>query len=211
MTLIISINLLMQSALLSIFAAMSPGPNIIMILGSTIKYGKSYGLKMAFGVVFAVFFWLVVTSYFITDIINGNSSAKTVFMIFSAGFLYYMSYIIIKNKNTNDKIKKTKKVSFFYGFIGTILNPEVPIFYATIMSPILQNEFNSNASTMFYIGLFTAIEISWFTISVLCASKIRNFIESKSKIILQIFALLLCFFASTIIYNLFANWIITAQ
>lgn len=202
MTLIISVNLLMQSALLSIFAAMSPGPNIIMILGSTIKHGKNYGLKMAFGVVLAVFFWLVATSYFITDIINKNSSLKLAFMLFSAAFLYYMSYIIIRNKSTHDKAQKTKKVSFFYGFIGTFLNPEVPIFYATIMSPILQSEFNSDVSTMFYIALFTIIEISWFVIAVFCASKIRNFIESKSKIILQIFAILLCLFASTIIYNL---------
>ena len=44
---------------LSFMAAISPGPNIVLVIQNSLVFGRRYGIMTALGVIVGVFFWLI--------------------------------------------------------------------------------------------------------------------------------------------------------
>ncbi len=131
-----------------------------------------------------------------------NSTVTTLMSLFGSLFMFYLSYLIYKNRNNPIKIKSQTKFSIFKnwlkGYSLTLLNPYTVIFWLSVSSYIATKELQP-IYTIF--GLFSAIVI-WITIMPLIIYKTRHiFSQNIITAFSTISAFILSFFAFGMLWS----------
>ena len=138
------LELYLQDFLLLAFAhflaLISPGVDFFIIINSSLKYGKKFGIITAFGIAIANLIYILLALYGIT-IIKENIYIFNTLKILGSLYLFYISYHLIQSKKRNLFSKQIKHSNdnkslecFIKGFISAILNPKNFIFYFTMFS-----------------------------------------------------------------------------
>lgn len=165
-------------------AAISPGPNIILTIQNTAIYGKKTGFMTAAGILIGVILWFFVLVLGLNFIFQ-NQTLLLYFHIFAFCYLLFIAYSIAKiSINEKTTQENNKKNFFLQSFIMTILNSEIAIFYASILSGIFSKIHNITFQTMaVYILGFICVETIVFLTTVFAISSVRKFILRYLKII----------------------------
>jgi threonine/homoserine/homoserine lactone efflux protein len=169
--------------LLAFMAAISPGPNIVLVIQNSLVYGRKNALMTAFGVLCGVLFWLLFLMLGFVYIVK-KPLVLFFFHCFAAVFLLYIAYLISKIKlDKNLSTKKGEGKFFAESLVVTLLNPEIAIFYGSILSSIVTSDAPANFSLMAtYLFGFMAIEATVFLSTAYFVSYISKFVFSYLKI-----------------------------
>lgn len=191
---------------LSFMAAISPGPNIVLVIQNSLVFGRRYGIMTALGVIVGVFFWLISLTLGFTYLLK-NPKILSAFHIFASIYLLYIAYLILKMEIKNNESQMHKDSKFFAeSLITTLLNPEIAIFYGSILAGISSSEPNMNFRLMsFYLLSFMAIEASVFLSAAYFVSHINKFVRSYLKQIKLCAATAIIYFSISIMIKIFAN------
>ena len=178
-------------------AAISPGPNIIITTQNSAIYGRKAGLITAFGVLTGVAFWFVLLIFGL-ELIFSSKKLLFFFHIFTFLYLLFIAYLISKTTiNENTKNEGNKKF-FFESFFMTLLNPEIAIFYASILSGIF-TQIEVTKSVMFlYVFSFMIVESIVFITAALAVSSVQKFMLKYLQVIKLISCIGILYYAFTI-------------
>jgi threonine/homoserine/homoserine lactone efflux protein len=188
-------------------AAISPGPNIVLVTSNSLAYGKRVGLMSTSGVLVGVAIWLLSLLVGFTYLFN-NPKVITIFHCFASVYLLYIAYHIYKLKvPLNEEIQVKSQGKFFLeSFISTILNPEIAIFYGSILTGILAHyQQGQNSLMILYLLSFMLVETIVFIIAVLATSLVRHFILSYLKIIKLIACSAMIYYSILIMQKIYEN------
>ncbi len=175
----------LSNILFALLAAISPGPNIVLVTSNSIAYGKKLGFMSAFGVLTGVAIWLVFLLIGFTYLLD-NPRIIIIFNCFASLYLLYITYHIFSLKILASEVSHNNSHGKFFveSFISTILNPEIAIFYGSILSGILAHYPHKHLPMMvLYLVSFMCVESAVFLSAVIGSSAIRRFIFSYFKII----------------------------
>jgi L-lysine exporter family protein LysE/ArgO len=198
------IDSFLQGFLLGLGAAVPIGPINILIMNQALK---NYKNSVAIGLgamsadityVLVIFFGLLT---FVTDKFFMQSLG-----ILGTVFLFVMTYVIFKNRNSKlsikeKSIKATKTYKFYLsGFLLTMLNPYTIGFWLSVSSYSLNKNLNH---IMTFVGLVSAI-LLWITLMPFFVHKSRHKISPKVAYYINLSSavVLLCFGIS-LIYSTF--------
>lgn len=167
----------MELALLFVLgftAALIPGPDILYVLRNTLALGFKQGVISLLGIfsgwlIFLGLIYLGFTSYF-------NSPFIQVILSSIGGiYLIYLAYLLFKKGKNHINFSQSQQKSFslyLKGLLINLSNPKAILFFATIISPFIQNNLEVS-----FIVLLSALSLAFFSV-ILVGTFFRRFITN---------------------------------
>jgi RhtB (resistance to homoserine/threonine) family protein len=158
-------------ALISLIAAISPGPDFIVVFRNSLVYSRKHGFLTALGVAAAIIIHLTYILVGIGVLIAESPLLYAVLKYSGIAYLFYIGLkaIISSYKQSSsvvvDYAKTTNQIvasaAFMQGFWTNLLNPKAAIFLISLFSQFI------NANTLFttrmeYGAITWSITLGWF-------------------------------------------------
>ena len=132
--------LLAYSAFL--LAIVSPGPNFLAVIGTSMSAGRSSGMALAMGVATGSFTWAVLTVSGLSAVLAAYASALLAIKIFGGLYLLWLAYKSFKSAASNHDIDVKefaggRHTPFGYlkrGYIIQMTNPKAALAWIAIIS-----------------------------------------------------------------------------
>lgn len=162
---------LLAVALVSLLAAISPGPDFFIVLRNSLCYSRKEGLLTALGVSLALIVHLAYTMVGLGVLIAETPILYNILKYAGAGYLFYigLSGLLSSFKKAPSlDVKYAKSINqiepfkaFKQGFLTNLLNPKAAIFFISLFSQFI------DASTPVSLKLAYAltnwsITLGWF-------------------------------------------------
>lgn len=154
---------------ISIFMAISPGPDFFMVSRNSIMYNRTAGIYSAIGVSLAIWIHVAYSIAGLAILISKSIFLFSIIKYIGAAYLIFIGFKTIFSKRNikQDNIKKetiekvSKFESFKTGFISNALNPKTTIFFLSIFTQIV----NTNTSLVvqiIYGAIISLMHFIWF-------------------------------------------------
>lgn len=170
--------------LICLIGAISPGPSMALVINNSIFKNKYNGILTAIGHGLGISIYAIFAVIGIGLVIKTNIFIYNTLKVLSIFFLLFMGFKSIKSKNkfefNKDKFKKNS-ISFFEGFLISILNPKILIWFLAIYSQFMSpgNNLILNISLILIAG---TVDTLWyvFLVNIVTRKNILNLIKQKS-------------------------------
>lgn len=182
----IPLNELLIFILAALLLVITPGPNMMYLISRSITQGKKAGIISLSGIVFGFLFHIVLVSFGITAVLFAVPLAYDILKISGICYLLYLAFQAVRpngrnifQANENLIIDKPKKL-FSIGFLTSVLNPKIAVFYLSFFPQFIKPEYGSIMTQSLELGI-TQVLVS-FTVNfiiVLTAAKIASFFAKK--------------------------------
>lgn len=170
-----------------ILAVMMPGPDMFLVISSSIKEGKRYALACAYGIVAGTLVWLIV-GFFLIGILSKTSFFDWVKLVGGSYLLYmtckmFPSLFLPTPSLQEYKSEGSAKKGFLYGVLTNLSNPKPPIFVSVILSALPAHTPLESNLVLFLIMLI--IPTLWFSfvVQVFSIKRFFHLFLKYSKII----------------------------
>ena len=157
-------------AFLNLLAAMSPGPDFVMVVRNSLCYSRRSGIFTSLGISLALGIHLFYCAAGVGFLISKSILLFSIIKFLGAGYLIYMGIGSIFTKGSKIDVNAerstadlTRLQAFRMGFLTNVLNPKATLFFLSLFTLVI------GSSTPVYIVLtISAIIIvtafTWFSI-----------------------------------------------
>lgn len=168
----------------------SPGPEMIFVITSTINDGKRHGLLAALGAATGSTVHVLMVAFGLAVILSTSLIVFTIIKIVGAIYLGYLGIkaIILKSETivTNTKVVSTEKY-YQKGILVGILNPKSVIFFLAFLPQFVNPNIGSYSFQIISLGLFTVLAgVLVELLVILLVNRIAEVISKKQKIMMLI-------------------------
>lgn len=173
-------------ALAALVLVLTPGPNMIYLISRSITQGRMAGIISLSGVIVGFLFHMTTASLGLTAIFLAIPYAYTVVKFCGAAYLLYLAWQALKPgarspfEMQKDLQHDSSRKLFQMGWLTSILNPKIAMFYMAILPQFIHPEQGSSLMQSLLLGL-TQIGVSAsvnFTIVVM-AGTIAAFLATR--------------------------------
>jgi threonine/homoserine/homoserine lactone efflux protein len=196
------IELLISGILLGIYAGLSPGPMLILVVSQTMKHDFKEGLKVAFTPLISDI-PIIIMSLIIITFLEGYKTILGIIFILGGLYLIYLAYESFKIRHLNIDVEIDEPKSLRKGVTLNLLNPSPYIFWITIGSPIIIPAYSINPilSLQFIISFYVFLVGSKISVAYI-TGKSREFITGKNYLhIMYILGIFISMFAIFYLYH----------
>ena len=181
-------------------AAITPGPNNIILSTNAVNYGFKETIPLMMGVFFGFLSVLTLCLLGIGELYKSFPAIAMIVKIVAACFLVYLSFRIFTSSSFSDE-KNSKKFSFKDIYFFQIINPKAVTVSMSSSAIFIQNKFSYQIE---FILIFLCFVISTSTSAIAWAAighSFRKYLNDKKKIVIfnRIMAILLLMSISFII------------
>jgi threonine/homoserine/homoserine lactone efflux protein len=191
-------NLIIPSLPLLYFlsiAAITPGPNNVMLTASGINFGYKRTIPHMFGILCGFNVLIILGTLGVGSLYESLPQIEIILKILGSLYLIYLSYKIFNTGRVglNEKTKESERpMTFFEAFLFQFVNPKGVIF-AMAAASVLPTEF-SLLESIIMVSICSAISSTistnvWAVFGTLIAELFRD--QRKRQIVNAILALLL--------------------
>lgn len=154
--------------MISVLAAMSPGPDFIVVAKNSLLGSKRVGIYTAFGVSSGILLHVTYSLFGIGLIISQSILIFALIKYLGALYLFYLGYQLLKTESSQGTKFGDEKIatitfykSFKEGFLTNALNPKVTLFFLSIFTQTVDP--NTPFSIQIMLGLEVALIVGiWF-------------------------------------------------
>lgn len=166
-----TLSSLLAVAIVSLLAAISPGPDFFIVMRNSLSYSRKSGLLTSLGVSLALIIHLSYTLVGIGVLIAESPFFYTLLKYLGVGYLFYLglsglissfkkspSLDFASSKSLNQISSRT---ALMQGFLTNLLNPKCAIFFISLFSQFI----DSNTPILVrveYAFINWSITLSWF-------------------------------------------------
>ena len=181
-------------------AAITPGPNNIILSTNAVNYGFKETIPLMMGVFFGFLSVLTLCLLGIGELYKSFPAVAIIVKIVATCFLVYLSFRIFTSSSFSDE-KNSKKFSFKDIYFFQIINPKAVTVSMSSSAIFIQNKFSYQIE---FILIFLCFVISTSTSAIAWAAighSFRKYLNDKKKIVIfnRIMAVLLLMSISFII------------
>lgn len=186
--------------LIAFIGAITPGPDILLILQTTLRFGIKKALITLFGIASGWIFYLAILYFGFAHFFTSNF-AQIILSIFGIVYLLYLSFLLYKNKGNDLDFKNSKVVGGYKrGLLINLSNPKAILFFCVIVTPYMDKNMLFNL-TFLFLGLSSA-----FLSVIFIAAYFRRFITNKLfNMIDKICAFIFLIFVAILAIRLFVD------
>ena len=165
---------------LGLYAGISPGPLLALVISQTLKHGPKEGVKVALAPIITDFPILLVSTYLLIRL-SDTKWILGVVSIFGALFLVYLAYGSIKTRGVEVNMDEEVPYSFIKGAIVNALSPNPYVFWITIGAPIIIKGFaESYIAPWVFVGSFLGCLVGSKCLLAVIAGKSRHFLTGRA-------------------------------
>lgn len=190
------INLLLAGITLGLYAGLSPGPLLVLVISQTLKHGYKEGVRVAFAPIISDIPIIIISLLFLS-IISGYTSILGIISIIGSLYLGYLAYESFKTRGLTGDITLERPKSLRKGVTLNLLNPAPYLFWITIGGPIIIPAYTENALSplWFILGFYVFLVGSKIALAY-ATGRSRDFLTGKTYIyIMRILGVILVVFA----------------
>jgi RhtB (resistance to homoserine/threonine) family protein len=198
-------------ALISLLAAISPGPDFAIVTKNCLTGSFRAGFLTALGVAAAILVHVTYCLFGIAIIIKESTLLFHILKYIGAAYLFYLGIVLLKERISPEgspeiastQIKKKNK-PFLSGFLCNLLNPKATLFVLSLFTQFIEPSMNFISKALMG-SIFAVIVFVWFVLlSFLITHRLlqKHFkrfqliITKAMGIILCILAVYVAFFSS---------------
>ena len=180
----------LQLSVVCLLGAISPGPSLVLVTTNTITKGRMYGVVTSLGHGVGITLWAFFTAIGVAKLI-----VETEFLLISVQFLgsFFLLYLGIRTIYAKDNFNlETLNGSFnrswtifsaaSEGFIISLVNPKIALFFIAIFSHFVQS--NADWLTIGMMGIMAGfIDAVWYLAIAITITKsgIIPFLKLREK------------------------------
>lgn len=177
---------------ISLMIIIIPGPDFFIVLNNTLKGNAKNGIMAGLGISSAHVFYSALAAFGLIFILTTSYYVFTVIKILGSIYIAYLGIKTILNAkksfniNTDKDINTDMKLRLSYkqGFISTIFNPKVILFYVSILPQFITKE-DGSMQILVLSSLFILTVFIWFFLCSFLFNYIRqifNNVKIKSML-----------------------------
>ena len=163
-------------------AAITPGPNNIILSTNAVNYGFKETIPLILGVFFGFLSVLSICLLGIGEVYESFPNFKTFIKIIATIFLTYLAYKIFNSNEFSDNSNK-KRFTFRDIYFFQLINPKAVSVSMSSSAIFIQNQFSYLEE---FVLIFICFTISTFTSAIVWAAighSFRKYLNDKRKII----------------------------
>ncbi len=120
----------------------SPGPNVLAVMGTSMSVGRRSGMALGSGVAFGSLSWALLTAFGLSAVLVTYASAMTVIKIAGGAYLLWLAYKSFRSAAADQEVTATTlaggmRTPFGYfrrGYIIQMTNPKAALSWVAIIS-----------------------------------------------------------------------------
>jgi amino acid exporter len=151
-----------------LLSIMSPGPNVLAILGTSMSVGRSSGVTLALGVATGSFCWAILTFSGLSALLASYAAALTIIKIAGGLYLLWLAYRAFRSAASAHDIEAIVVAGsshslaryFSHGLAVQMTNPKAALAWIAIISLGLQ------ADSPTWVGLSIVIGTSLLSLLI---------------------------------------------
>lgn len=174
-------SLFISFLIVSVGIIIVPGPNVLVIISTSLKYGRSRGLQTVAGTSLAMLVQLIVAGVATTWFIQSLSEGFFILKWLGVAYLLYLGLLHIKYAvlNQESEIKLSAAATFSRGFFVSLTNPKTILFFSAFLPQFISSEGD-------YLQQINLLSLTFLLIAVildsgyaLLSSKFKSLIEQR--------------------------------
>ncbi|HWM05035.1 MAG TPA: LysE family translocator [Actinophytocola sp.] len=182
-----SVTQLLALAGVILLAAMSPGPDFVIVTRSAMLAGRRAGMACAAGIAAGVFGWAIVTALGIAGLLAASAVAFTVVKLAGAAYLVLLGVraLLAARRGGYDTPETAggrpppgALAAFRQGVVTNLLNPKVAVFFTALLPQFLPVS-ASAADHLLLAGVAAAVSLAWFVVLTNVVSALRRFLTAE--------------------------------
>lgn len=200
-------NSILEFLVASILLTVSPGPDIIYVLITSISKGFKSGFLLSCGLVSGIIIHTSLVAFGISAIIKASENLYLAIKAIGALYLFYLAYKVLKSPADIDfsgsTTKEKKGNLFVQGFIMNVLNPKVTLFFLAFFPTFLWDLEHDKISQFYTLGIVFMLQalVIFGLVAVLC-QRVYKLLKTEPKSALVLKYLQLTVFISIAVYIL---------
>ena len=144
----------------TLLALMSPGPNVLAVIGTSMSEGRRHGAALGAGVAFGSFLWALIAVLGLTALLTAYAGVLIAIKIVGGCYLLWLGYKSFKSALTPRTIETSAKSSnkslsdyFIRGLTIQMSNPKAALAMTAIVTIGIQGEAPSWVSVFLVLGI----------------------------------------------------------
>jgi RhtB (resistance to homoserine/threonine) family protein len=167
-------------------AAMSPGPDFVIVARHAAVSGRRAGMATGLGIASGVFVWAVVAAFGVASLLAASAVAFTVVKLVGAVYLAFLGVKALIAARRGGKAPVVEggtpairaRVAFRQGLLTNLLNPKCAVFFVALMPQFLAGSPRLD-QTMLLSALAVLVTAVWFTVLANVVGALRRFFASR--------------------------------
>ena len=204
------IVLISQIIIVCLLGAISPGPSMVVVINNAITKNRVNGIITAIAHGIGITLYALFAVLGIGLIIQTSSFIFNGLQILSIVFLFYLGVQSLRNINEidfEDTSIKSGATSFAQGFIISILNPKIFVWFVAIYSQFMStdNDLTLNAALVITAGI---VDTLWYILLVylVTTGMIFELIKSNYRFINRFIGILFVILSVGLSLNVLVNF-----
>ncbi|URZ18568.1 cysteine/O-acetylserine transporter [Clostridium felsineum] len=183
----------------TLLTAITPGPNNILAMSNTSKYGLKRSMRLIQGIFFGFLSVMTLCSLFSVMLVNIIPTIRPAMKYVGAAYILWLAWNILKSKPQEGAENEEKANSFLTGFFLQFLNVKIILYGITAISTFITPYYSSPFSMGGFTLIITSIGCVGTFIWAIFGSVFQRVFKNYSNSINIIMALLLVYSAITLI------------
>lgn len=207
------LDLLLGVFIVHFFALVTPGPDTLLVIRTSVLYSKRQSIFAVFGIALGVVLWSFLVILGLNALLLAYPKLNLVLHVFGIVFLSYLTLGLlkdVKNAKVQKDISFDKKISskglLLTGFLTNLSNPKAVMYFTLVFGSLLPvGDLKMQISALVLVTLET---FAWFAFmaSSFSVKKVRQFYLSKQKFLDAASAIVFATFVILLIIDLFKNF-----
>ena len=138
----------------------TPGPDMLYIIGRSTAQGLRAGIVAALGVGAGIFVHIAATALGLSAILAASADAFTLIKLLGAAYLVYVGISLLRSSsNPFDGAAATRlapaslRSVFMQGFLTNVLNPKVALFFLAFLPQFVGSDATNKPLAFLFLGL----------------------------------------------------------
>ena len=168
-----------------LLAAMSPGPDFVIVTRNAMLSGRRAGTACAAGIAVGVFTWAVVTALGIAGLLAASAVAFTVVKLAGAAYLVLLGAraLLAARRGGYEPAPPAPGraagglAAFRQGLVTNLLNPKVAVFFTALLPQFLPTSATA-ADQLLLAGVAATVSLVWFVVLTNVVNSLRRFLTA---------------------------------
>lgn len=201
--------------LVGILAALSPGPDFVVVMKNSLGIGRKYGIATALGIASALIVHVTYTILGFTILLEKFPTLFNIIKLAGAFYLLWLGYKGIQSKAQSEKPTEINVIQrlnvsigrgFREGFLCNVLNPKSALFFLSVFSQFIGPDTSHWMRWIYGVEIILAVGL-WFIILAILISNsyFRKIYQQYMHWFDRGLGIILIIFAFTIGITLFSS------
>jgi threonine/homoserine/homoserine lactone efflux protein len=182
-------NSIAAFALLSLILTITPGPDSLLVLRSSLRAGRRTGTRVAGGAAAGSLFWGLCSAAGLTAIMAASAQAFRAVQLAGAAYLIILGirgWRAAKSHQADGEQRPGPGPGFHAGLVSNVLNPKVGLFFLTVMPQLIPRHSHVAGYALAFAVTDAVIAGTWLVTVAWVSDKARTLLRrSRTRAVLD--------------------------